>query len=164
MSTYFDEAKAMYMDLVSWRRTVHQNPEVGMKLPETTAFVVAKLTEFPEAVIKYKRLSPMGAENVCDTTGKPSNPLLATHCVPTQPEVIASPTTAPQSAEAFERHMVALASEMMMKANPIVVPIALTGRPEAVETAVGMLGVLRAGIPAPKIQILRYAKGPLMVI
>ena len=124
-----------------------------IKTPKTEP--VAKLTELPEAVIKYNRLSPIGAENEWETTGKPSKPLLATHCVPTQPEVMTSPTTAPQSTEDFERNMGALESEMMMKISPIVAPITVTDSPETPESVAGILGVLRAGIPAPKVQIRR---------
>ena len=38
-----------------------------IKTPKTEP--VAKLTELPEAVIKYNRLSPIGAENEWETTG-----------------------------------------------------------------------------------------------
>ena len=37
------EAQAMKEELVSWRRTLHQIPELGVKLPQTVAFVVSKL-------------------------------------------------------------------------------------------------------------------------
>lgn len=33
-------------ELVSWRRRIHQNPELGFDLPQTTAFVMEKLKEF----------------------------------------------------------------------------------------------------------------------
>lgn len=39
------EAKALQDELVTWRRTLHQHPEVGFELNETKAFVKEKLTE-----------------------------------------------------------------------------------------------------------------------
>ena len=39
------EAQAMQEELVGWRRALHQIPEIGVKLPQTVAFVVSKLEE-----------------------------------------------------------------------------------------------------------------------
>lgn len=39
------EAQRFQEDLVAWRRRLHQNPEVGMELPNTAAFVKGKLEE-----------------------------------------------------------------------------------------------------------------------
>lgn len=39
------EAQALQDELVSWRHELHQIPEIGTKLPQTTAFVKEKLTE-----------------------------------------------------------------------------------------------------------------------
>lgn len=40
---YWEEAAAMKDELISWRRHIHQNPELGLKLPKTTAFICAEL-------------------------------------------------------------------------------------------------------------------------
>lgn len=45
MNTLLQEAKAFQQDLIAWRRQLHQNPELSMDLPETSAFVMQKLTE-----------------------------------------------------------------------------------------------------------------------
>lgn len=45
-SSIYDEANAMYDQLVKWRRALHQHPEIGLELPETVSFVKEKLTEF----------------------------------------------------------------------------------------------------------------------
>jgi len=39
------EAQAMQNELVAWRRTLHQNAEIGMELPKTISFVKGKLEE-----------------------------------------------------------------------------------------------------------------------
>lgn len=41
----FQEAQAMQETLVAWRHTLHQTPELGLSLPQTSAFVQAQLTE-----------------------------------------------------------------------------------------------------------------------
>ncbi|MCK5759320.1 MAG: amidohydrolase [Clostridiales bacterium] len=43
MSNLFDEAKKINNDMIRWRRHLHKNPEVGMDLPKTTAFVMKTL-------------------------------------------------------------------------------------------------------------------------
>lgn len=45
MSELLEQAKQMQNDLVTWRRQLHQNPETGMDLPQTSAFVKSKLEE-----------------------------------------------------------------------------------------------------------------------
>ncbi len=40
------EAAAMQEELVAYRRQLHENPEIGMDLPNTAAFVEGKLKEF----------------------------------------------------------------------------------------------------------------------
>ncbi|MBS4023454.1 MAG: amidohydrolase [Dethiobacter sp.] len=40
-----EEAKKIQAELISWRRELHQFPEVGLELPETAAYVSKKLTE-----------------------------------------------------------------------------------------------------------------------
>lgn len=43
MKNILNQAKSMQNELVEWRRYLHQNPELGMDLPITTAFVTDKL-------------------------------------------------------------------------------------------------------------------------
>lgn len=45
MEKIFARAKEMQNELVEWRRQIHKNPELGMELPITSAFVKAKLEE-----------------------------------------------------------------------------------------------------------------------
>lgn len=45
MNTFLTEAQSLHSDLISWRRALHQIPEVGLHLPKTVAFVVSKLEE-----------------------------------------------------------------------------------------------------------------------
>lgn len=42
-SQLLNEAENMQEELVSWRRTLHQIPEIGLKLPQTVEFVKTKL-------------------------------------------------------------------------------------------------------------------------
>lgn len=44
--SYLNEAKELLNELIEWRRYLHQNPEVGFDLPNTSTFVKDKLTEF----------------------------------------------------------------------------------------------------------------------
>lgn len=46
MNKIMNQAKLIKDDLISYRRTIHSNPEVGPKLPETKAYVMDKLKEF----------------------------------------------------------------------------------------------------------------------
>lgn len=46
------KVKEIEKDIISWRRHLHQNPEVGFELPNTIDFVCKKLDEFG---IKYDR-------------------------------------------------------------------------------------------------------------
>lgn len=46
MNDFLKQAKMIKEDLLSYRRTIHKNPEVGDKLPKTKAFVMDKLREF----------------------------------------------------------------------------------------------------------------------
>ena len=39
------EVKNNHENVVSWRRALHQIPEVGIELPQTVAFVTSKLAE-----------------------------------------------------------------------------------------------------------------------
>ena len=42
---YLQSAQALYEQMVRDRRHLHQHPEVGMDLPETCSYVMARLTE-----------------------------------------------------------------------------------------------------------------------
>ncbi len=44
--TIYEESKAMFEELIKWRRALHKMPELGCNLPQTVAFVEKKLTEF----------------------------------------------------------------------------------------------------------------------
>lgn len=46
MNKIMSQAKLIYDDLITIRRTIHSNPEVGAKLPKTKAYVIDKLKEF----------------------------------------------------------------------------------------------------------------------
>lgn len=46
MNKIMSQAKAIKDDIISYRRTIHSNPEVGDKLPKTKAYVIDKLKEF----------------------------------------------------------------------------------------------------------------------
>ncbi len=43
VNNYMQEAAAIKEDLIKWRRHIHQNPELGLKLPETSAFIQSEL-------------------------------------------------------------------------------------------------------------------------
>lgn len=42
---FFTEAQKMAEDLVKWRRDLHQMPELGLKLPQTAAYIQERLRE-----------------------------------------------------------------------------------------------------------------------
>lgn len=46
MNDIMNQAKAIKEDLITYRRTIHSNPEVGESLPKTTQYVMDKLREF----------------------------------------------------------------------------------------------------------------------
>lgn len=46
MNEIMNQAKAIKEDLISFRRTIHSNPEVGESLPKTKFYVIEKLKEF----------------------------------------------------------------------------------------------------------------------
>ncbi|MEN8076134.1 M20 family metallopeptidase [Clostridioides difficile] len=46
MNTFIEQAKLIKEDMIEYRRTIHKNPEVGAKLPETKRYVINKLKEF----------------------------------------------------------------------------------------------------------------------
>ena len=45
MNKILEQAQAIKSDIVEYRRTIHQNPEVGDTLPKTKAYVMDKLRE-----------------------------------------------------------------------------------------------------------------------
>ena len=46
MNKFMEQAKLIKDELISYRRTMHSNPEVGSELPKTKAYVMDKLKEF----------------------------------------------------------------------------------------------------------------------
>ena len=46
MNEMMNQAKAIKEDLITFRRTIHSNPEVGEVLPKSTSYVMDKLREF----------------------------------------------------------------------------------------------------------------------
>lgn len=46
MNEIMNQAKAIKEDLITFRRTIHSNPEVGESLPKTKHYVIEKLKEF----------------------------------------------------------------------------------------------------------------------
>ena len=46
MNEIMNQAKAIKEDLITFRRTIHSNPEVGESLPKTKFYVIEKLKEF----------------------------------------------------------------------------------------------------------------------
>ena len=45
MNNILEQAQAIKNDIVEYRRTIHENPEVGDTLPKTKAYVMDKLRE-----------------------------------------------------------------------------------------------------------------------
>ena len=46
MNKILEQAQNIKNDIVEYRRTIHENPEVGDTLPKTKAYVIKKLREF----------------------------------------------------------------------------------------------------------------------
>ena len=46
MNKLLEQAIAMKDEIISYRRAIHNNPEVGTELPKTKAYVMDKLREF----------------------------------------------------------------------------------------------------------------------
>ena len=84
---------------------------------------VPKLMEFPDDVMAYSIVSPIGAENVWLTTGVASKPLLETHCVPAQPVTIATPATAPQKIWLVELRRLRLSKVAIRMTHPSAIPV-----------------------------------------
>lgn len=65
MSNLYDEARKINEDLVKWRRHLHRNPEVGMELPKTTAYVIEILRNMgyePKEICKSGILAVAGGK------------------------------------------------------------------------------------------------------
>ena len=46
MNNFMEQAKSIKDEIISYRRHIHSNPEVGAELPKTKAYVMDKLREF----------------------------------------------------------------------------------------------------------------------
>ena len=61
MSNFLAEAKEIQNDLVTLRRQIHQEPEIGLDLPKTQAKIVAALAGLGLEVTTGKGLSSVTA-------------------------------------------------------------------------------------------------------
>ena len=61
----YQEAKAMEQQLLDWRRRLHQHPELGKRLPQTTDLVKGALDQLG---IQWEEICPCGIVGVI---GKP---------------------------------------------------------------------------------------------
>ena len=55
MKKFIEQAKLIKEEIISYRRVIHSNPEVGQELPKTKKYVMAKLVEFeysPEEIFE----------------------------------------------------------------------------------------------------------------
>ena len=55
--TALDEAKKISDEIIAWRRQLHKIPEIGLVLPQTAAFVTARLDEMGIAYTTFERHS-----------------------------------------------------------------------------------------------------------
>ncbi len=55
--TVLDEAKKISNDMIAWRRELHKIPEIGLILPQTAAFVKARLDEMNISYTTFERHS-----------------------------------------------------------------------------------------------------------
>lgn len=55
--TVLDEAKEISGEIIAWRRELHKIPEIGLVLPQTAAFVKARLDEMDVAYTTFERHS-----------------------------------------------------------------------------------------------------------
>ena len=55
--TALDEAKEISEEIIAWRRQLHKIPEIGLVLPQTAAFVTARLDEMGIAYTTFERHS-----------------------------------------------------------------------------------------------------------
>ena len=54
---FLAEAQQMESELISWRRHIHQFPEVGLELPETVAYVQNALEKMKVSYHTYEDCS-----------------------------------------------------------------------------------------------------------
>ena len=65
MKHFVAEAQSFQQELVCWRRHFHQNPELGMDLPQTSAFVFEQLEKMgcqPKYVAKTGVTATLGGK------------------------------------------------------------------------------------------------------
>ena len=65
MNNFIKQAQEIKEELISWRRKIHNNPEVGAVLPETKAYVMNKLKEFgyePKEICESGIVATIGGE------------------------------------------------------------------------------------------------------
>lgn len=55
--TFLDEAQEISSDIIAWRRELHKIPEIGLILPQTAAFVKARLDEMGISYTTFDRHS-----------------------------------------------------------------------------------------------------------
>ena len=55
--TFLEEAREISNEIIAWRRELHRIPEIGLILPQTTAFVKARLAEMGIAYTTFERHS-----------------------------------------------------------------------------------------------------------
>ena len=67
MNVFLKEAQAFQEQLVEWRRTLHRCPELGIKLPQTIAFISQKLDEIR---IPYKVYNDISCIEACIGSGE----------------------------------------------------------------------------------------------
>ena len=63
MNKYYERAYALEEQMVNDRRTLHQNPEIGMDLPNTRAYVSNRLEEIG---LEVKAVGKMGLSAVIE--------------------------------------------------------------------------------------------------
>ena len=56
----YNEANAMYDELVRWRRDLHKIPELGLELPQTAAYVMDRLKDLD--AVAYVRFASVYRE------------------------------------------------------------------------------------------------------
>ena len=55
--TVLNEAEAISSEIIAWRRELHKIPEIGLILPQTAAFVKARLDEMGVSYKSFPRQS-----------------------------------------------------------------------------------------------------------
>ena len=63
MTSVLEEAKALEGDIIADRRWLHEHPEIGFDLPQTTAYVAERLREIglePEEIVPGGLVATIG--------------------------------------------------------------------------------------------------------